>query len=654
MLNKQQQQVIDSDFPILNIAGPGSGKTKTMLSKISLKLVKSKEDLKDILILTFTNKAADSVFTKIEKQLNEKIDKKEFYTGTFHSIFFKLIKENSSLLNKEFGFKNTIKIIEPDEDYKLFYRFTKLEFDQTDSLKKKDFEKMFLELHDFTVKDFYNFKKNKINKIASFKEIIEYIKTKTITPLEEEKLKLEIILKKYFLLKIKDGKMSFEDILLYFYLLLFKNEEFKLKINKQFKYVLVDEFQDTNPIQNEIINLITNNNDYVVGDPYQSIYRFLGAEISNIIDRAKRDGMNVIQLNENYRSSENIVQFTNDITQLFNNKIPNFIPCISSNKEVKNLKIKIRENVNQEQEVLNSIKKRISENNIPLDEIAVLTRTNFETYSLEKWLYFANIPFKKIGGQGFYKKKEIIAVLNIVQLLSNNYNILTLENVLNLVKGIGPKVINTIINNYINDKQINLNNIYEYMIKLFPKNKKIKDLDEILFNIKELNIQTIKNIINHEHFDLINKFQNTKDTKEKKDEVLKNIDYILDEIHSILKKDSISELEEYLSAILLDNKKEEDKEKPKITLSTIHAAKGLEWNSCYILNAQDSIFPSQKSLSYEKDIEEEKRLLYVAVSRAKEYLMITSGGKINYFIEPFIENNYIDNNRTYNNYDIFS
>lgn len=682
MLNVEQQRVVDSLFPIVNIAGPGSGKTKTMLEKISIKLIDNKNDLKNLLILTFTNKAANSIFEKVENKLkkinqleeNEDLNKKEYYTGTFHSIFFKLLKENSVLLNQKFKFKSIISIMDSNEDFDLFETIflnnvMETYFKDEKKMKKKDLDEKIFQIFGLTLKDFYFSILNSINKAPNdFKDILLTIHKKSnyYNKNDENNLNkkdiIEKIVKNYFNFKIKEGKLSFQDILLYFYMLLKIEPELQNKIKNQFKYVLVDEFQDTNPIESEIVDLIINDNDYVVGDPYQSIYKFLGANIDNILNRMNRKNMNVIQLLHNYRSSKNIVDFTNDITELFTKKIPNYKHCISSNDEVTNFPIYVKENVNQSFEIIKSIKERIKLG-ISINEIAILSRTNFETYELEKYLHFEKIPFKKVGGKGFYKIPEVLAVLNILRVLTNNYNVISIGKVLSLVKGIGDKTIETIIKNYINQKEISIENFFKIIEKSFPKNKNLLNLNKLIFNIEELNIEHLKKVLNHELFNIYEEFKKTKDTKEKKEIVVKNIDYILNEIEQILKKNSKDELEEYLNNVLLDSEKKEelsneDKTKKEyLTLSTIHSAKGLEWNSCYILNTQEGKFPIFKSFDFDADLEEEKRLFYVAISRAKEFLMITSEGEINNFVKPFLNKKYIENyntNNKKNNYDIWN
>jgi len=651
--NKEQLEAIEADLPLTIIAGPGSGKTTTIIEKI-VKMVPNKEALKNYLILTFTNEAANNIIHKLEEKFSNEANKpitlnrKEYYIGTFHAIFYKLIREEKYELFLMFqGFEN-IKIISPNDDTKLFKRLVYEQYNPEGKLKIKESESLFEEIHGITIMDAYYNISRSVNRIPdSMKTIKENLLKASESDKSKEIEKLSLILENFYFFKKEEGLMSFNDILLYMYLILKNNQNLNQKIMKKFQYILIDEYQDTNPIQDAIVKILLRSNDCEVGDPFQSIYGFLDADIENIMRLVEEKNRNVIQLTKNYRSSKNIVEFTNDLTTLFNVHIPNFIECTSENKFVKNLPIEVKEYVKQEEKIIQHIKKSIK-NGISPDEIAVITRTNFDTPLLEKKLLENNISFRKLSGKGFYEKKEIISIVDLIKVLMKDFSFMNFENVASFIDGLGIKTIEKVSKSYMNRKN-KKDTISDIIEKEFNKNKKLQIMKKEVLEKNELTYFLLKNILESENFNIIKKLIKNGQTTKKRKEIEYNIDFFLNQIKDVLFKDSREELEEFLSVISLDNKKEKEKvdKSNQIILTTAHSAKGLEWNNCYLMNIKDGKFPSEKSLSFDKEIEEEKRLFYVAVSRAKEFLMITSDAEINQFVQPFLNNKYINSESGY-------
>lgn len=650
--NKEQEKVINSSFPIINIAGPGSGKTHTMIGKISLKLVNNEEDLKKLLILTFTNAAANEIFKRIENKIEKELNKKNFYTGTFHGIFYRLLIENKDKLFQTFKFTKIPQILSPSDDQKLFKKIFFMEYDNGEKTQKLINEKI-EEIHGKPIMEFYYKISNILqNGIIDTQKIVNDTANYSNSEIKEDLEKLSYIIKKYFIYKIKNNIMNFNDILFYMNYLLQKDKEFKFILQNKFKYILVDEYQDTNIVQDMIINNISKNNNentFIVCDPYQGIYRFLGANIKNIIskiDNANKN-TNIIQLTKNYRSNKNIVEFTNDIVTLFEYKIDNFIPCTSENKNLTNQKIEIEEfSFKQEKNIIIKIKERIKQN-IPLSEIAIISRTNFETYSIEKELLYNNIPFNKKGGKGFYELNEVKTILSIVKVLLKDYSAFDFETFLINFDGIGKGTINKLLN-----ENIITNKGFSNIIKnKFPKNKKLQNINNILISNKTLNKEYLLEIINLKELNLKEKFIKKANTISKREEINNNINYLIKELDKKFKSNNLKELQEYLTNVTLDKNKNEVIENA-ITITTAHSAKGLEWNSCFILNVNEGSFPSEKSLEFQEQLEEEKRLFYVAVSRAKEYLYLSTPKEISSFVTKFKNKNYINfktNNNNNNN-----
>lgn len=666
--NEQQLKVINSEYPIVNIAGPGSGKTKTLIQKIVSNEVRELEDLKNILVLTFTNAASNEILERLGKKFHTELDRRDFYSGTYHGIFYKLIKENSEKL-KIFGFRETPRILDSNEDKHLFESIANMILDKEGAFKKKDIKEKFTNEHGFMPLDIYYQINHIINSIPkSIKEIKDKIIGNSISSDIEELKKIELIIHNFFKVKIESNVFGFSDILMYMHFLLEKDSEFKTKIQDKFKHILVDEYQDTNPIQAKILdNLEKNNNTCVIGDPYQSIYRFLGAYFQNIMNKSKQEGMNTIQLIKNYRSTPNIVSFTNDIAKLFNERVQNYVPCESAATGLKNMKVFLKEGVSQEFNIIRELKYRLNQG-IELKDMAVLARTNFETYKLEASLRKDKIPFIKLGGNELYETKEVKFMIDLAKVVAGEYSLQNFENVAEQFKGLGSTTIEKLKNAYLSRSDINLT-IVDMIDKEFAKNKSLQKFKDVVFGnikksdmeslffekkdtdiIRNFSFETFQSIMKDENIDIENILVKDAETINKKREIESNIKYFNEELKNYFEQGK-ENLIEFLNDISLgqnDVPNEKDRDNA-LTISTIHGAKGKEWNDVYILNLEEGKFPSNKSkneaLPEDERIalmEEEKRLLYVAVSRAKEKLVLMSENALNDFIQPLVKKPYID------------
>ncbi len=669
--NEQQLKVIQSNYPIVNIAGPGSGKTKTLIEKIIVE-VREINDLKNLLVLTFTNAASNEILERLGKKFNVELDRRDYYSGTYHGIFYKLMKENHEKL-KLFGFTNSPKILDDNENKHLFESIVYTILDKESKLKKKAIKENFEQEHGFMPIEIYYQINNIINAIPkSIKDIKERVKEHSKSNNENELKNIENIVHQFFKFKIENNLFGFSDILMYMNFLLEKDKDFKETLQNKFKHILIDEYQDTNPIQAKILNELDNsNNSCIIGDPYQSIYRFLGASVKNIMNKAKLDGMNTIQLVKNYRSTPNIVAFTNDIAKQFNERIQNHIPCESAALGLNNMKVFLKEKISQEFNIVREIKQRL-EKGISLDEMAVLVRTNFETYKLEAALKREKIPFIKLGGNELYETKEVKIMIDLAKVLSNEYTLKNFENIADYYKGLGEVTIEKLKNLYLtsehqankniidfideiptNTKGIKIDNLKEFKNIIFGNITK-KDMENLFFEQKESDI--IRNF-SFESFEAIMKELDIEetllkdvDTSLKKKELQNNINYFKEELKTYFEKGK-EELIEFLGDISLgQNDIPNEKDKSNVlTLSTIHGAKGKEWKDVYVMNVQEGIFPSarhksEKITEQEREalLEEEKRLLYVAVSRAKEKLMLLSENELNDLVQPLINKPYVN------------
>jgi len=643
-LNKEQSLVIESEMPILNIAGPGSGKTKTMIEKI-LKVVKSKEDLEQMLIVTFTNNATNEIINRIETSLDVTLNPREVNIGTFHAQFFKMINKEYRDLNI-FGFQNrNITIIQPGDDVSIFETFLKEEYaNEFMGLKVKEIKELIEDkFAGNTITDLYYLITKPINLgPISFKAIMEDIERKIKSKISSNDFySLKNITKKFYTLKQNNNLMSFSDILLYTYLLLEYNEEIRIKFQNKFKFIMVDEFQDTNPIQFKILtHLFKNNNYYVVGDPYQSIYKFLGADINNIVNMSMDNNNNVIQLVTNYRSTKNIVEFTNDITTLFKQQVPNFKPCVSGNTDLKNELIQVKEYVYQEDIIVRDIKNKIS-SGMPEEEITIIARTNYETAHLEKKLLENRIFYQKLSGKGFYELKEVEAHLAVLKFMIDTSDIFAFRKMAVYYPKLGKASIDKLAKEFMIDMQASNTenfNIKSYIKKKFPKNKKLNEFIGLFENI-DINYGLFVQISNA--VGIKEELQKKATTSAKKKEIELNLKTLFLEIKKVLEKNDMDVIKEFLETTSLNSKKDKDKDKKFINITTAHSAKGLEWNTVYVLNAKTGMFPSEKSLKKNDELEEEKRLFYVAISRAKQNLMILSPDVVNDFVEDFKNKDYM-------------
>lgn len=663
MFNEKQLEMIHCDkYPLLVFAGPGSGKTTALTSKVSMNLVKDKEDVHRLLILTFTNNAANDILKKIQEKLGVGLVKENYYIGTFHSIFFKFLKEHIYLMTKYFGFEK-LRIIEESEDKKIFLDLLMLNFyeelsdDEKEELgkfTKENVKKYFYKQYLKFPMDIYYTITAIVNKAPkSVKEIEESLSLSFPYTLdyrfEEVILKT---LKEYMVQKIELGVLSFGDILMYMYLLLNIEKSFGEVLKHQFSNILVDEFQDTNPIEANIIEILENDNTCFIGDPYQSIYGFLGANVKNIIEKSKEPHMHVIQFVHNYRSTKNIVDFTNDIVTLFKYQFENFEPCMSVNPHgYENKKIKIFEQLNgfneENYKVIEIVRKLLTYNKP--NEIAILARTNRQFYSLEQVLTQNRIKYIKKGGKSFYSINEVSIFIDVLKVLTQRYTPHTLENVVNYFDGLGITTLSKVLSDFYK-KEDRSKTIKDIILSKYAKNKNLVAFSELFFNEWDYTFDSFNAIIYHDFFNLIYKLKKDVDTTTKLKNVEFNIEFIVNEIKSLFEKEGNIEeiISNYIDNINLANIKDLEDTTNKIILSTVHAAKGLEWDNCIIIGAEDDIFPHKLSSNEDMDmddgvnnIEEEKRLFYVAISRAKKELFLTSTQNINQFVVPFLKRDYL-------------
>lgn len=590
--DKQKEAVMHVDGPCLVLAGAGSGKTKVLTERI-VNLINNGVSPYNILAITFTNKAAREMRERVYNSIEEEANK--IFIGTFHSLGLKIVRENAGVI----GYSNNVTILDRDDVNTLIKRFMK---------------ELNLDTEHYPVKSILNKISFAKNEGLSPEEFDKFAKA----PLDMAACK---VYKMYESALKRSNSVDFDDLLI-LPLRIFKKDKSVLeKYQEHFKYILVDEYQDTNMVQYDMCKLLASKyrNLFVVGDMDQSIYSFRFANYMNVINFEKDNkDAKVIVLDENYRSTNNILNAANDVIR--NNKERKEKNLWSSKGNGDKIKYIRCDNEQEEASTVVRLTKELLDKGEKPSEIAVLYRTNGQSRVFEEAFLKENIPFKIVGSYFFYNRKEIKDLISYMHLIYNNNDDASLERVINVPRrGIGSKTIERLRSEAsISDKS----------------------MFEVVNSGKELGF---KNLI----IDLTNESKNTdlvglvdvildktgirKELEEKNDlesEIrLEN----LNEFKSIalaFQEKGIFSLEEFLENISLVSDKNEYKEVDDgINLMTLHSAKGLEFNDVFLVGMEEGIFPHNRSFESESEIEEERRLCYVGITRAKEHLWLMNAKK---------------------------
>ncbi|MGI6718789.1 MAG: ATP-dependent helicase [Bacteroidales bacterium] len=626
-LNESQYKaVVETEGPMMVIAGAGSGKTRVLTFKIAY-LLKNNIDPFNILALTFTNKAAREMRDRVEKIVNGS-EAKSVWMGTFHSVFARLLRKDGNLL----GYNPNYSIYDTEDSKKLLKNIV------------KDF-KLDTKLYD---------SKTLLNRISAVKSNLisakEYLETPEYLELDKTYQRPEIgrIYQEYQLQLFRSNAMDFDDILFNFYLLIKNFPEVLQKYQNQFKYILIDEFQDTNKAQYLIIKLLSKpeNNLCVVGDDAQSIYAFRGANIENILGFTKDfPNHKVFKLEQNYRSTNHIVQISNSIISKNTKQIKKKLWTDNNDGE----KIKIIKAITDSDEatkVVGSIFERKMNYHLNNKDFAILYRTNAQSRVLEDQLRKMNIDYQIFGGLSFYQRKEIKDVLAYFRVIINQNDIEALNRIINYpTRGIGTTSMMR-VQNKATEKQITVwevLNDFELLREANLNSGIIKRIGDFVSMIIYFNNKLNTTPANKLAREIVNKSGLIKQLNDSNspDEVarIENIEELINAISDACEKketliavenegildDDIFTLDMYMQdvALLTDRDSEDNTNKDCVQLMTIHSAKGLEFKNVYVVGLEENLFPSQLSLFSKEDLEEERRLFYVACTRAEENLTIS-------------------------------
>lgn len=595
ILNPSQYEAVSAvRGNYLLIAGAGTGKTRTLVFRVA-RLIESGYPPESILLLTFTRKAAKEMMTRAEEILDNRCNK--INGGTFHSF--------ANLTLRKYG-----KLADIDPSFTIL--------DQGDSEDIVNLIRGQLNL-EAAKKRFP--KKNTIYKLISlskntFKPIDKLVEL-SYPHFMEFTEHIEKIFQVYEAYKRKNNLLDYDDLLIYLLNFLRTDNQGAKALLSRIKFVMVDEYQDTNYLQAEIVKALNrNNNCMVVGDDSQSIYSFRGADFKNIIDFPNQFAdTKIIMLEENYRSTQPILDVANHIINSAIEKYPKHLYTRKPSDNLPAIVAASNENM-QSRFVVNRILE-LREEGVNLEDIAVLFRSSFHSFDLEIELNKANIPYVKIGGMKFMESSHVKDLLAFMRVSANPRDLISWYRILLLHEGIGPKKAQTIVS-FIEANAVNLDKQMELPIPA-------KYYDQILTLFQTVNEAKKDSLSPAEKADYLYRyydplFKATYDdfNKRKKDidtfiniaQNYKSIDSFLDDMALDPPRDSVADLEPGSN------------ENEFLTLSTIHSAKGLEWHTVFIIHAMEGFFPSSQASESTDTMEEERRLMYVASTRAKEHLYV--------------------------------
>jgi len=610
----QREAVLHRDGPIMIVAGAGSGKTKVLTTRIA-HLMANGVDAFNILALTFTNKAAAEMKERVEKILGNN-QARNLYIGTFHSVFARILRAEADKL----GYPRN---------------FTIYDTDDAKSVVKTVVNELGL--------DDKQYKPNVVyNRISGAKNGLitapEYMNDYAIQQedVRANRPMLGQIFDAYCKRCFKNGAMDFDDLLLKFYLLLSTHPESLSKYQRKFKYIMIDEYQDTNPSQYQIIKLLgaMHENVAVVGDDAQSIYSFRGATIENILQFQKDyDEVKIVMLEQNYRSSQSILHVANDIIANNKGQLPKTL--WTANDEGEKIKLVRTATDNDEGKyVADAIQEQKLRNHFRNNDFAILYRTNAQSRSFEESLRRMNIAYRIYGGISFYQRKEIKDFLSYLRVILNPGDEEALKRIINFpARGIGKTTVEKAII-FANNNNISFWNVLERAAEFGYRANTLEVINNFVTTIKMFQSELDKKnaydlaVIVGKSTGIIKDLFNDKTTEglaryENIQELLNSIKEFTEtptEDGELLDKS----LGSYLQQITLLTDADDDKgESDVVKLMTIHAAKGLEFPVIFVGGLEETLFPNSMSINTKEELEEERRLFYVAVTRAKAKLYLT-------------------------------
>ena len=610
-LNEPQREgVMNTEGACMIIAGAGSGKTRVLTLRIAHLIQSQHVDPFNIMALTFTNKAAKEMRERLEKMVGS--DAKNLWMGTFHSVFARILRAEAHHL----GYPSNFTIYDTDDSKSLLRSIIKeLNLDETQ----------------YKVNIVYNRISSAKNKLVSWQE---YLSNPILTADDTANMRPEIgnIFKAYSLRCFKSGAMDFDDLLFNTDKLFKEHLEVLNKYQHRFQYMLVDEFQDTNLCQYFIIRKLASvrENVCVVGDDAQSIYAFRGADISNILNFEKDyPDLRIIKLEQNYRSTQTIVEAANSVIAKNKAQLPKNV--WTANEEGNLIELIKAVSDNEEGKLIaSSIFEEKMQQQYKFSDFAILYRTNSQSRAIEEALRRMNIKYKVVGGLSFYQRKEIKDVLAYLRYSLNQQDEASFRRIINYPKrGIGDSSIDKIVV-AANDHAISIWEVLQNASS-FLGSRASGPIEDFVTKIKRFGIE----IQNKDAYDAASDIAKSSGLmkelyEDKTVEGLSRYENVQELLNAIKEYVEDPEKEDkslgaFLQEVSLITGQDENKDNDpdKVTLMTIHMAKGLEFKNVYIVGMEEDLFPSQMMLSSRSELEEERRLFYVAITRAQKKLFLS-------------------------------
>ena len=594
---KQREAASQIDGSILILAGAGSGKTRTITYRIAHMIENIGISPYSILAVTFTNKAAKEMRERVEDLVGEVA--KSCTISTFHSFGMRLLRMYAT----EVGYNPNFTIYDTDDQRRII--------------------KAILKGQNITMNGNKLTERDLISIISKIKEEI-----KTVEEYSVMNKQIIEVYEKYNRSLIESNAMDFSDILLNTYKLL-QNSSILEKIQNKYKYIMIDEYQDTNNLQYKIIDLIArkSSNLCVVGDENQSIYGFRGANILNILNFENNyNNAKIIKLEENYRSTSTILDAANELIK--NNKSSKDKRLWTQNGKGDLIKVLVCDNARDEVSKIIDIIKENHQNGIPYKDMTILYRTNMQSRVFEEGLLRYNIPHKVFGGISFYSRAEIKDIIAYLSIIVNPQDELNLQRIVNVPKRkVGEKGIEKIIA-FARENNLNLLDALSHIKDISgltaTGKEKLSEMYDIIKELKDLSYSETASYIVETLLDKIKYIDYVKETYDDADARIENIEEFKNSILELENVVGVLRLSEYLENVSLVSATDDlEDEKDYIKLMTIHNSKGLEFPIVFLVGFENEIFPGARASFDEKEMEEERRLCYVALTRAEKKLYLS-------------------------------
>ena len=626
-LNEAQRAAVEYiDGPSLVIAGAGSGKTRVLTYKIAY-LLSQHKDLYSLLVLTFTNKAAREMVERIRKMFGETFYIRQKYIGTFHSVFARILRVEADKI----GFSSDFTIYDEADSRSLLKSIIK-----EMGLSEKTYKPAAVHAR-------ISMAKNQLIGVDSYGSDSDIFSQNKRAGMPE----IAKIYREYVQRCKLANAMDFDDLLVHTYRLFVERNDVLKKYGKNFKYIMVDEYQDTNYVQKKILTLLYNAMEEkaicAVGDDSQSIYSFRGANIENILsftrDFPAENGnyARLFKLEQNYRSTQTIVEAANSLIKHNRNQIPKDV--FSENAKGEKIQYKPAYSDKEEAAIVAKDVKRIRrEDGCQYSDFAILYRTNAQSRSFEEEFRKQGIPYRIYGGLSFYQRKEIKDIIAYFRLVANPDDEEAIKRIINYpARGIGATTVLKIADcahqnqvsfwevigapeRYglaVNKGTMNKLETFRLLISSFIERAQTTDVYELGDAIiKESGIS--QDIMSGKDADDLARQENL-------EEFLSGMSAFVEERREEGRFDELF-LQDYLQdvALLTDADSDGDKDEPRVSLMTVHAAKGLEFPTVFVVGLEENIFPSPLSAASLRELEEERRLLYVAITRAEKHCILTN------------------------------